>query len=61
MKESSCSFNMVKSNLKEPWCFIGMLDTEMRINDNIDPIGQRRYVNFMKCYNNDHLFTFHTF
>ena len=36
MKESSCSFNMVKIMVKERWCLIGMLDAGMRINNNID-------------------------
>ena len=37
MKKSSYSFNMVKLNVNEHWCLIGMLDAGMRINDNIDP------------------------
>ena len=37
MKKNSCSFNLGKLTVNERWCIIGMLDAEMRINDNIDP------------------------
>ena len=37
IKKSSCSFNMVKLTVNELWFLTGMLDAEMRINDNIDP------------------------
>ena len=37
MKESSCSFNMVKLTVNQRCCLIGMLDARMRIHDNIDP------------------------
>ena len=38
MNKGSCSFNMVKLMVNEQCqCLIGMLDTGMRTNDNIDP------------------------
>ena len=37
MKESSCSFKMVKSTVNQRCCLIGMLDAKMRIHDNINP------------------------
>ena len=37
MKKSSYSLNTVKLKVNEHWCFIGMPDAGMRINDNIDP------------------------
>ena len=37
MKKSSSTFNMVKSTVNQRCCLIGMLDTRMRNDDNIDP------------------------